>query len=266
MSTRAALLLLGVLVAVAPSARADSTLVLPYPKKLGRIPAETYDQETGRHLGEAWIRMSAVEGGGIRLEGRSGIESGASTHVMAEMAPAADGLRILRQRSRSVDPDGNPMGVLEIDHAAGVGSCTNAPQNGQPPVHQTIELPEEDRVANVPLNLLFQPLVHGERDEIHFQILLCREGPRIVSAVARVKDRNGAGGPGGAELVRIQYELALPWLLARMVKRWLPHLSFWFDPSDGGAWIGHEMPLYSKGPTVLVVRNDVKPAELRPDP
>jgi len=124
-----------------------------------------------------------------------------------------------------------------------------------------VDLPEDDRLVNVPLNLLFQPIVRGEAEELRFQILLCGNGPRIVTAVARIAESDLAG-PDGATLLRIQYELSLPKLLARMVQRWLPNLSFWFDPSEGGAWIGHEMPLYSKGPTVLVVRRGFAPAHL----
>ena len=82
-----------------------------------------------------------------------------------------------------------------------------------------------------------------------------------MTAVARVAE-SGARRPDGADLVRIQYELSLPKMLSRMVARWLPNLSFWFDPNEAGAWIGHEMPLYSKGPTVLMVRRGFTPAQL----
>jgi hypothetical protein len=231
---------------------------------LGDVPAETWDLAGGERLGEAFIRLSRQADGLVRLEGESGIEGGARTTVLAELEPAGDGagLRLVRQESRSRDPEGHALGVMEIDHRAGQGRCTAPPQGSEPPETRSIALPADDRVVNIPLNLLFQPLVRGEERELRFQILLCGGGPRIVTAVARVAETREAH-PGGASLVRIQYELSLPKVLAQMAERWLPHLSFWFDPRDAGAWIGHEMPLYAKGPTVLVVRHGFSPALLR---
>lgn len=245
-------------------AAAGSALVLPAPPRLGDVPAETWDLAGGERLGEAFIRLSRQADGLVRLEGESGIEGGARTTVLAELEPAGDGagLRLVRQESRSRDPEGHALGVMEIDHRAGQGRCTAPPQGSEPPETRSIALPADDRVVNIPLNLLFQPLVRGEERELRFQILLCGGGPRIVTAVARVAETREAH-PGGASLVRIQYELSLPKVLAQMAERWLPHLSFWFDPRDAGAWIGHEMPLYAKGPTVLVVRHGFSPALLR---
>jgi hypothetical protein len=260
---RLAPVLLAVALAWGPRAAAESGLVLPLPERFEEIAATTYDQDTGEALGGGFIRFERHEGGTVRMEGASGIDGGARTRVAAELAvlPGESGLRLLRQESRSVDVTGQPMGVLEIDHVAGEGRCTGPPRNGTAPETKTIDLPEDDRLVNVPLNLLFQPIVRGERDEMRFQILLCGGGPRIVTAVARVAD-SSAPGPDGSRLVRIQYELSLPKMLSRIVARWLPNLSFWFDPDDAGAWIGHEMPLYSKGPTVLVVRRGFTPALL----
>lgn len=251
------------LLAAAPDATARSTVVLPLPERFEEIAATTYDQDTGEALGGGFIRFERRDDGSVRMEGATGIDGGARTRVLAELAPLPDdsGLRLLRQESRSVDVSGQPMGVLEIDHVAGEGRCTGPALNGTAPETKTVVLPDDDRLVNVPLNLLFQPIVRGEEKEMRFQILLCGGGPRIVTAVARVAD-SGARRPDGADLVRIQYELSLPKMLSRMVARWLPNLSFWFDPNEAGAWIGHEMPLYSKGPTVLMVRRGFTPALL----
>ena len=43
---------------------------------------------------------------------------------------------------------------------------------------------------------------------------------------------------------------------------WLPKLSFWFDPRATNPWVGHRVPLYSKGPEVLVIRDGVPAAWL----
>jgi len=104
--------------------------------------------------------------------------------------------------------------------------------------------------VDVPLHLFFHPLALGERRELHFQILLCSGRPRVVPAVARVSEADDAS----ATLIRIRCELALPKLLSAAFPRWLPSLSFWFDREDRGRWIGHEMPLYGNGPTVLILR------------
>lgn len=271
MPLRATPLLLAILapcLCAAVAARAESGLVLPFPASYENIPADTYDQDSGERLGDAYIRLNRAADGRVRMEGKSAIEAGDHTLVEAEMVPHRDGsgLQLVRQQSRSFDAAGNPMGVLSIDHMSGLGHCTAPFRDGKPGETKSIELPRHDRVANIPLNLLFQPLVSGERNEVKFQIMLCRGGPRIVTAMARVVDRQHETALAESELVHIRYELSLPKLLARMVERWLPHLSFWFDPNDHGAWIGHQMPLYSKGPTVLVVRNGRTPAGLRVAP
>jgi hypothetical protein len=252
--------------AAAPAA-GESSLVLPFPERFEEIPATTYDQDTRETVGTGFMRFQRRDDGSVLMEGATGIDGGARTRVVAELVelPDGSGLRIVRQESRSVDVTGRPMGVLEIDHLAGEGRCTGPSQSGAPPETRTVDLPEDDRLVNVPLNLLFQPIVRGEREEMKFQLLLCGSGPRIVTAVARSADSRAAGDDG-ARLLRIEYELSLPKMLARMVERWLPHLSFWFDPNDAGAWIGHEMPLYSKGPTVLVVRRGFTPDFLDPEP
>ncbi|HKJ24147.1 MAG TPA: hypothetical protein VKB65_04945 [Myxococcota bacterium] len=262
-SHRLAPILSVALLAWATHAAAESSIVLPLPPRFEEIAATTYDAETGKAVGGGFIRFERRGETGARMEGATGIDGGAHTNLLAEFAvlPGDGGLRLLRQESRSVDVAGQAMGVLEIDHRAGEGRCTGPSLGGDPPETRTVELPADDRLVNVPMNLLFQPIVRGERQEIRFQILLCGGGPRIVTAVARVAETE-AQSVDGSRLVRIRYELSLPKLLSRMVARWLPHLSFWFDPDEAGAWIGNEMPLYSKGPTVLVVRRGFTPALL----
>ena len=237
---------------------ATSNLVLPLPSQFGEIPADTYDQ-SGARIGDAWIRIDSTDGGGVRLEGQSGIDGADYTRVLVEMEAVEGGVRPVRQESRSFDGQGQAMGVMAIDHVAGVGSCTAAPVDGVPGETQSVDLPDDDRVANVPLNFLFQPLVSGETDQLKFQILLCRGGPRVVNAIAEVVNDSNGAAPG---LVQVQYELSLPKLLRKMASRWLPKLSFWFDPAQNGRWAGHQMPLYSKGPTVLVVRDGLAPGML----
>jgi hypothetical protein len=116
------------------AAAAESSLVLPLPDRFEEIAATTYDPETGKAVGGGFIRFERDDAT-VRMEGATGIEGGANTHVVAELAmlPDGAGLRLLRQESRSVDVTGQAMGVLEIDHEAGEGRCTARPATGSPP-------------------------------------------------------------------------------------------------------------------------------------
>jgi hypothetical protein len=249
---------LGLLAAAA--ARGDSGVLLPLPDAFGPIEAGTFDT-AGQRVGEA--RMSVVRrpDGRVELEARSGIDGSARSTVSAVMELTGDGqaLRLVSQRSESFDTSGASLGVLAIDHLARVAHCGAPPGSSAP--ETTVELPVSDRVVNVPLNLLFQRLVTGETEEVAFQVLLCRFGARLFDAHARLA--SPAAGREG--LVEVRYELDLGPLLSPMAAPFLPTLSFWFDRKEPGAWVAHRMPLFSKGPTVLVVRSGISPARLEPD-
>ncbi len=249
---------------IAPRASAESALELPHPPNLGVIPAYTYD-EHGKKVGEALLRADTLKNGNVWLSAESGIEAGAKTVISAELAPVEGKktLRLISQQSRSFDAAGKAMGVLSVDHVAGMGHCV-FPEKGE---HQgksvTMELPEHDRVANVPVNLLFLPLVRGEENHVSFQVMLCRAagGPRLVDVEASVADRK-TNHNGGPSYVEIRYEVDLPKMVRWFAQPFVPRLSFWFNPSMAGDWMAHRMPLYSDGPTVFVVRAGVTPGEL----
>lgn len=103
---------------------------------------------------------------------------------------------------------------------------------------------------NVPMQLLFQPLVAGEVDEVRFQIVLCTGGPRLQNMIA-------VRGPrftrDGREVQEIRYGPDLGKTVAFFASRLLPSFSFWFDARDG-AYLGHRMPLHGNGPEVVLVR------------
>jgi hypothetical protein len=258
---RAALLATALAVALVAAPRpaaAESDLPLPAPDLEGDIPAQTYDLE-GERVGEASLGVSRLDGGNYLLHARSGIEGSARTEMSAELEPLGDGrVRLVRQRSQSHDEQGASLGVMRIDHQRGVATCTPAPGSGDAPVE--IPLPKRDRVVNIPLNLLFEPLVRGETEEVDFQLLLCRVGGgRIVDAHAEVASEHQSDG---GRMVEVRYEVDLGPLLSRLAAPFMPQLSLWFDEQSPGAWIGHRMPLFSKGPTVLVVRTGFDPAVL----
>jgi hypothetical protein len=160
----------------------------------------------------------------------------------------------VRQESRSFDPDGRSLGLLSIDHVARRARCSD--QRGA--ADSEIELPEGDRVVNVPLNLLFLPLVRGDADHLSFQLFLCRSHAQLLDFQAWVAER-AAGAQGGPVEIRYAPDLGL---LSPFARQMVPRLSFWFDPRAPHGWIAHRLPLYSGGPEVLVVREGISTATL----
>jgi hypothetical protein len=258
-SPRRAAALLAAATLAAASAHADSELTFAVPDVTGAIDASTYD-ESGARVGAAELAVVRLDDGTYRMSVRSGIEGSAQLDVRADLAPVGDGsrLRLLSQRTESRDVDGRSLGVTRIDHTGGVAVCGAVDESGSEPV--TIALPPRDRVVNVPMNLLFQPLVTGESEEVAFQVLVCRAGGRIVDARARVA--GGVAREDGTHVVEIRYDLDFGPLLSRIAAPFMPRLSFWFHEGSPGRWVGHRVPLFSKGPTVLVVRSGFTPSGL----
>jgi hypothetical protein len=252
-------LLLTPIVPARPSA-AESALRLEVPAEYGRIPASTYDED-GRRVGGAELSIEDGPDGQVTLAVASGIEGGERTVASADLVrvDAGESLQILRQRSRSMGADGKPLGVLSIDHVEGIGSCSPPPGNGGST--KTLRLPADDRIANVPLNLVFLPLARGEMDEMSFQIFLCRFGPRVLNARAKVSRREPARD-GKPQPVEVAYELQMPLYLSKLARPFLPRIAMWFDAGSEGHWLGHRMPLFAKGPTVMVVRSGTSPSAL----
>jgi hypothetical protein len=150
------------------------------------------------------------------------------------------------------------MGVLSIDHESGIASCTKG--HGAEAERQELILPANDRVANVPLNLLFQPLVDGSASEISFQLLLCRFGARLIDIDARVAIQD-VDSPTDS-IIEIESRPNLGRALSLMASKWTPKLSVWFDPLSKNRWVAHRIPLYSKGPEVFVIRDGFAGARL----
>ncbi|MBW2287465.1 MAG: hypothetical protein JRG80_08385 [Deltaproteobacteria bacterium] len=251
---------LAVWLLVAGTAAAESALRLPYPDKFGLIPASTYDTNYNR-VGDAHLVLENLSENRVRIVVESGIDGGARTIATAELEPIEDGrfLRLLRQESRSIDAEGVPLGVLTIDHQNGVASCE---KGGSGDVKtQRLTLPDQDRVANVPLNLLFQPLVDGSTDRLNFQLLLCRFGARLIDIDARVVSKEG-DSPNMRRFIEVEYQPNFGKFVSLIAQNLMPRLSVWFDPRTSNSWIAHRVPLYSKGPEVLVIRDAIADAWL----
>jgi hypothetical protein len=251
----AAALAVALLLGQAASAGAESALRMEYPTSFGMVPAATYDAERHR-IGAAHLVIENLDGGHVRIFSESGITGGARTVATAELAPVDGGrwLEPLLEESRTFASDGAPRGILRIDHRARLGSCSRPSGEGET---RSLELPAGDRIANVPMNLLFLPLVRGDADRLDFQLFLCGGGPRLVDFEATRAPTNGSGEPG--EVVEIRYGPQLGPVLALVAPSFLPKLSFWFDRREPYRWLAHRIPLYSDGPEVFVIRDGVPP-------
>jgi hypothetical protein len=237
-------------------ARAEPQLVLPHPPQFGNVPASTYDLD-GHRIGRATLSLERRDDGTVRIELRSGADSGApSIAAHAELAPAPDGsgLVLLREQSQSTDAEGRALELLHVDHVRGEGSCTS-------PDGETarVPLPPDERVANVPLNLLFLPLVREEAKQIRFQYFLCRGGPRVMDFLALAV---ASKLPGHRRAVEVRYGPDLGRVVSWFASLVLPKLSFWFEANADNAYLAHRMPLFSKGPEVLVARDGIDPTAL----
>ncbi len=246
------------LVLLAPlPAGADSALRVPRDLDIGVLAASTYD-EAGARVGPASMRVENVADGGVRIEAISGIHEAEQTVVSALLEPTPDGaaLRPVWQESRSLNAEGEPLGILYVDHVRGEGRCT--PADGSEP--ENVALPDGDRVANVVVSQLLGPLVVARKGSFDFAILICRPDARVLSARAEVVDIRTSDA--GAEFIEIETAVELGPILGRLLGPFLPRVSMWFDSQNSMSWIGQRMPLFGKGPTVLVLRTGVSPASV----
>lgn len=246
-------------------ATAESALELPYPDPASfePIPASTYD-EMGKRVGGASVRLERLENEHVTLRLRSGFDGGARIELDAELAPTqVDGtriLRILRERSQSFDPDGKPLVILLIDHEKGEASCT--PPEGEKGKRSVVALPSPDRVINVPLNLLFQPLSRGEVDRVETQAFFCLGGARLMGFTGKLAEEQDAQHLDGRRIREVAYGPDGQSVFSWAAKAFAPDISFWMDSNAAGAYIAHRMPLYSKGPVVYVISDAIEPGRI----
>jgi hypothetical protein len=149
------------------------------------------------------------------------------------------------------------IGTMRIDHTTGEASCSRPHSDGQGMRTQQVPLPSHDRIANVPLNLLFDPLVKGDALTVDFQILICRDNAKLVNFQARVVHREEVADDSD-RLVEVRYGPDLGSVFSLLARTVVPRLSFWFDPASSSPWIAHRMPLYADGPEVFVVRQGIE--------
>ncbi len=258
----AALALLGCATLSAAPAGAESLIRLPRLDETPSLAATTFDR-SGRAVGQSSFRVETLAAGSKRLQIEMAVDAGGQNVSEATLAPApagdaggAEGMRLVEERSQSTRADGVRLDLLVIDHERGRASCI--PDRGGAEAARHVDLPDPDRVVNVPMQLLFQPLVRGEVEEVRFQIVLCGDGPQLQDMIA-------VRGPrferDGRDVVEIRYGPDLGATVAFFASRLLPSFSFWFDAKDG-AYLGHRMPLHRKGPEVVLVRSGLTPRDL----
>jgi hypothetical protein len=256
-------LVLGLSLLASGSARAESLIRLPRLDDSTGLAATTFDP-AGQAVGRSSFQVEELTAGLRRLKIQMAVDDGGQNLSEATLAPVSAGpngraegtLRLVEERSQSTRADGKRLDLLVIDHVAGRASCI--PDRGGPAAAKHVDLPDPDRVVNVPMQLLFQPLVRGEVDEVRFQIVLCTDGPKLQDMIA-------VPGPRfereGREVVEIRYGPDLGSAVAFFASRLLPSFSFWFDAKDG-AYLGHRMPLHRQGPEVVLVRSGLTPRDL----
>lgn len=242
-------------------AEAESAIVLETPTDVQRINATTFD-ERGREIGRSFFELEKLTTDTKRMTIELVAEDGGSNRSEATLESAPDGtrgiegLRLRTQRSQATRADGVALDLLVIDHVARRVSCysdANDPASGR-----HVDLPASDRVVNVPLQLLLQPLARGEVDRIRFQLALCRSKPHLQDMVAL---RGPRAKRHGRDVIEVRYGPDFGDTVAFLASRLLPRFSFWFEPEDGG-YLGHRMPLYRRGPNVLLLRQGMEPVDL----
>lgn len=243
--------------AAAHPAGARSQLAIAAPRSFGEFEATTYD-DGGQAIGRAQLVLRKTDGGRVEMSSRTSIDGGARNEVRAVLA--LDGergqMRLISQRVESFDEHGASRGVIAIDHEGGTGSC----ERNKTGDSASIALPEDDRIANAVLNLLFAPIARDGVERIAFQVFLCRGGPRILDFVGSSVPRVDAHAE--RRVVDVQYRPDLGPLLRWLPDAVLPELHFWLD--ENGEYLAHRIPLYTDGPEVLVIRSDLSPTSLEP--
>lgn len=241
------------LLGAAGPSRAASALRLPFPTEFGEFEGETLDPD-GAPLGSARVALVRDPRGRIVVEGERGITGGESTRysTLFEVVDEGRALRPLQQHTQTLDAKGETLVETRVDHQSGQGTCTAEGKQ------RTVELDEEDRVSIAAVDLLLAPLARGELDEVDFQTLICGMGLHLVDVSARRTGRVVQPSEG-TRAVEIEYKVRLNAIMAAIARPFLPRILFWVDPAVSGPTLAHQLPLFPRGPTVVVVRRGLSP-------
>lgn len=287
-----ALLTLGVCILPASIVSAESGVMLKIPSIMANIGATTFDTE-GQAVGKSSLEIERREDGSKKLRISMHVTGGGSNISQATLSPVSvesqggtasalvgDGalvanaarptsdasaprstaqvFRVTEERSQSRSAEGHAFPLLVIDHEQKRVSCYPDGESDPGMQPQHVSIPDGDRVVNVPMQLLFQPLVEGEVDSVRFKIATCADGPVLHEMIAV---RAGTTLRNGRRIVEIEYGPDFGKTVAWLASRLLPSFSFWFDAQDG-SYLGHRMPLHRKGPEITLVRQGLTPVQL----
>lgn len=262
---------------------AESELLLDMPENLEDIAATTFDSH-GRAIGLSWFEIESNQSGTRHMKIELSVDGGGTNRSEATLVPvsvlstaalptaAAPSVaaarpgggqrdptrqfRVIKERSQATRADGVSLDLLVIDHTRRRVSCY--PPDSDPSAGRHLELPEDDRVVNVPLPYLFRSLATGELEKLRFQLAFCHDGPLLRNMIAV---RGPRISRAGREVVEIRYGPDFGRAIAWLTSQLLPTFSFWFDARDG-QYLGHRMPLHRKGPEILLVRKGLTPPDL----
>jgi len=229
-------------------AQAESALRLPLADEFGLIPAATYDA-SGTRLGGGNVLIERLTNGNIRMTVSSDMGAAGRNVLTADMALVDGGkaLQLLLEENHSEDVNGKPLGTITVDHAMGELRCA---EKGR---LESFPLPKEDRLAMIPGNLFLQPLLRGETKQIHFQIASCDgvAGFHFINVVGELAPTKPSHV--GPDITKIDIHVDLGSVLNKIIVPLLPKVAFWFD-TPSHLWLGHRIPTYTDGPTVILVR------------
>jgi len=232
---------------------AESAVRFPLPEQYGEKVAIVYD-DSGVRIGQATVSMKKINHDSVEIEVRIAIGSGLNARMNANLRLAGDkkSLLLVSQETYTTDTEGHLINRMWVDHIRRKAVCINA-QNKR--LH--INLPEGDHIVNVPLNLLLKTVASGDKDRVDFQTLVCGDDIKLLDTDV---ERKAARAEAGIVETRYRFDLGL--FLSVLATPFLPRISFWFESGYPNAWVGYRMPLYTNGPTVLVLRDDYSPEDL----
>lgn len=232
---------------------AGSAVRFPLPGQYGEKAAIVYD-DNGERIGQATVSMKKNDNDLVKIIVRIALDSGIKARMKADLKFSDDkkSLLLVFQETRTSNTEGHLINRMWVDHIRRKAVCINAKNE-----KLYINIPDDDRIVNVPLNLLLKTVAAGDKDRVGFQTLVCGDDIKLLDTdVERKATRTKTG------IVETRYQFDLGLFLSVLATPFLPRISFWFESGYPNAWIGYRMPLYSNGPTVLVLRDDYSPEDL----
>ena len=281
----ALVLMLGTALGTPPSAFAESALTLDVPAEVSEVAATTFDED-GEAVGQSHFAIGEESNGRLRMQVSMAIEGGGTNYSEAVLAPVTGALvgrsgsalshRIIEERSQATSASGQKFPLLVVDHLRGRVSCyangildEHAGQDARQKLSESevasgqhVEIDENDRVVNVPMQYLFLPLVRGEIDSLSFQIATCPGDEPVIHNMIAVRGRSFT--KDGRKIIKVEYGPDFGKAVAWLASRVLPSFSFWFE-AESGEYLGHRMPLHRKGPEITLVRTGLTPPQIGVD-